>query len=298
MKDSNILFQRIYKGAALIPFFAFLLVSSPLQSEDAKEKITTQRGDEIHTPQNYDSTKSYPFILGLHGYGSNGGGQKWFFKFEDLAEEYQFIYATPSGLNKSWNATDACCDWRNSNDDSKYLRSLIELAVEKYNVDKSRIYITGLSNGGFMSYRMAHDHSDLIAGIVPFAGVGFNTWPSSPSNPIHILNIHGNKDKVIKWDGGLINKVQYPSVKDNFAAWAKFNHCKQIESDEPEIIDATSSVPGKNTKITKYSDSKNSVQMEFWEINNGPHVTPLNKQTLKRVVEWMLKNPKVKINPE
>ena len=59
----------------------------------------------------------------------------------------------------------------------------------------------GLSNGGFMSYRMAHDHSDLITGIVPFAGVGLINGQIL-REPVSILHIHGTKDRTIKWAGG------------------------------------------------------------------------------------------------
>ena len=79
-------------------------------------------------------------------------------------------------------------------------------AMKEYNIDKKRVFVTGLSNGGFMSYRMAHDHSDLITAIVPFAGVGFDQWPTNPKNPVSVLHLHGTKDKTIKWACGELPK--------------------------------------------------------------------------------------------
>ena len=146
-----------------------------IESRSSKSGGEKTRDDKIEVPKDYDPKKKYPFILSLHGYGSSSRGQLRFFPLEDLAEKHDFIYCAPDAVDRSWNATEACCDWRGKVDDSTYLRALIESAVRKYSIDRSRIYVTGLSNGGFMSYRMAHDHSDLIAAIVPLLG-----WATKP----------------------------------------------------------------------------------------------------------------------
>ncbi|MBO93776.1 MAG: hypothetical protein CMI32_02610, partial [Opitutales bacterium] len=90
------------------------------------------RDDKIKVPKDYDPKKRYPFILSLHGYGSSSRGQLRFFPLEELAEKHDFIYSAPDAVDRSWNATEACCDWRGKVDDSKYLRGLIESAVKKY----------------------------------------------------------------------------------------------------------------------------------------------------------------------
>lgn len=285
--------NRVAGGLKVIGIVLALVMGflSPVEVR-ADKAASGNRSDKIYLPDNYDATKSYPFVLSLHGYGSNGKGQQWFFPLKALSNEYGFIYASPDGLRKSWNATDACCDWRDENNDSQYLRSLIEKAISDYNIDKKRIFVMGLSNGGFMSYRMAHDHADLIAGIVPFAGVGYHEWPSNPAGHVHVLNIHGTADKVIKWDGGLINEKKYPSVKDNFNKWIDFNKCRPVQASDLEIIDSTKSVVGEETKIQCWINPDKSISMQLWEIVKGPHVTPLNQSARKRVIEWMFANPK------
>jgi len=107
------------------------------RSRRSVDEDAAKRDDKIHIPKDYDSKKKYPFILTLHGYTSSGHGQLRFFPLEKLAEKYDFIYCAPDGIDRSWNATDACCDWSGSVDDSKYLRNLILKAMKKYNIDKS-----------------------------------------------------------------------------------------------------------------------------------------------------------------
>jgi polyhydroxybutyrate depolymerase len=195
-------------------------------------------------------------------------------------------------LQRSWNASNACCDWANKNDDSAYLRGLILHAQEKFSVDKKRVYVTGLSNGGFMSYRMAYDHADLVTAIVPFAGVGFKRWPGKPKNPVSVLHVHGTKDNVIKWKGGSIIGRPYPSAQENFKNWRLFNQCDQ-EVDASKIkIDLARTVRGAETTVTRFKNKAGTVTSELWQVNNGGHVTPPSKAARERIIKWMLAQSK------
>ena len=250
------------------------------------------RNYKIITPKNYDPKKKYPFILSLHGFGSSGPGHKRFFPLGDLAEKHGFLYCFPSGLDRSWNATNACCDFRNKYDDSAYLRNLILWAQKKYSIDKNKVYVTGLSNGGFMSYRMAQDHADLIAAIVPFAGVGFKNWPKQPKNPLSVLHIHGTKDSTIKWKGGSITARVYPSAEENFENWRRFNKCDKAVDASNEKIDLARWVSGKETTITRFTNKVGTVTTELWKVNGGGHVTPPTAEARERIIKWMFAQSK------
>jgi len=262
------------------------------RTRQSGEDKPAKRDDKIHVPKDYDPKKKYPFILTLHGYTSNGRGQLGFFPLGRLAEKYDFIYSAPDGIDRSWNATDACCDRQGKVDDSTYLRSLILKAMKEYNIDKKRVYITGLSNGGFMGYRMAHDHSDLITAIVPFAGVGFDKWPSNPKNPVSVLHIHGTRDRTIKWGGGGLRSARYPSAEDNFAKWRVFNQCEKKTDTSDLKIDLDRKVDGAETKVVRYESKDGKVVTELWEVVDGGHVTPPRSAARERIIKWMLARSK------
>jgi polyhydroxybutyrate depolymerase len=177
-------------------------------------------------------------------------------------------------------------------DDSKYLRSLILKAMKEYNIDRKRVYITGLSNGGFMSYRMAHDHSDLVTAIVPFAGVGFDKWPSNPKNPVSVLHIHGTRDRTIKWRGGGLRSARYPSAEDNYAKWRVFNQCEKKTDTSDLKIDLDRKVDGAETKVVRYESKDGKVVTELWEVVDGGHVTPPRSAARERIIKWMLARSK------
>lgn len=271
------------KSTLAILIFAAAL---PLAAED--KPWGNPRKYKVHTPKGYDAKKKYPLIISLHGFTSSGVGQAAFFPLRDLADKHGFLFSYPNGIGRSWNATNACCDWGNKNDDSTYLRNFILWAMERYSVDKKRVYLTGLSNGGFMCYRMAHDHSDLITAIAPVAGVGFKNWPGKPKHPVSVLHIHGTRDNVIKWKGGHILARAYPSAEENFKNWRLFNQCeKQIETGD-EKIDLARNVRGAETSVTRFTNKDESLVSELWRVENGGHVTPPSAEARERIVKWLL----------
>ena len=114
-------------------------------------------------------------------------------------------------------------------DDAAYLRRLIETVQARWPVDPRRVYVLGHSNGGYMSHRMACEHADLVAGIVSLAGAAFddpvNIDPAlarcKPSEPVHILEIHGEEDGTVLYAGG--RPVNTPSARETVAGWAVRN---------------------------------------------------------------------------
>ena len=123
----------------------------------------------VHVPSSYDGTTPVPLLLLLHGYTNTGAQVESYLQFVPVAEAMGMVYLHPDGTEdilgfQFWNATDACCDLFGSGvDDSTYLRALIDEVRSQYVIDDRRVYVAGHSNGGFMSYRMACDHADIVA---------------------------------------------------------------------------------------------------------------------------------------
>jgi poly(3-hydroxybutyrate) depolymerase len=194
-----------------------------IPSEDVIESDTSpgpppfylggKRPANYFMPFDYDGATPVPMLIALHGYGSNATSFEAYFQLGEVTKTSGVLLVVPQGTTNPggsnfWNATDGCCNVYNSPvDDVAYLSELIEEAQLYFNVDPKRIYLVGHSNGGFMSYRMACDRSDLIAGIVNFAGA---TWsdPADCGNPdpVAILHVHGVFDAVIPYNGLISNE--------------------------------------------------------------------------------------------
>jgi polyhydroxybutyrate depolymerase len=219
---------------------------------------------------------------------------------KSLADEKGFIFCIPDGLqdssnNQRWNATDACCGPRNDlPDDSKYLREVIDSAIKKFSMDRKRIYSMGLSNGGFMSYRMAYDHSDILAAIAPIAGVGYKDKNKViPKHPVHVLHIHGTGDAVVPFEGGNWGGPHFPGAVENLRNWAEYNKCNKEEEPKVRSIDLDNTIRGNDTTIIRLMNEKNNCTVELWKMHGSAHVIAFNLEAKRKVVDWLLDHPKV-----
>ena len=256
----------------------------------------------VHVPPSYDPGTPMPLVLLLHGYTSSGAIQESYMQFTPLADEFGFLYLHPDGrietggdANRFWSGTDACCNFYGApDDDDDYLMDLINEMKWQYNVDPLRVYLIGHSNGGFMSYRMACDHSDTIAAIASLAGATFfDPLDCQPTEPVHVLQIHGTSDGTILYAGGDIIGTDYPGAVDTVEQWAAKNGCAIVADTSAPDIDLEANLAGTETTVTRYivtCDPGGSA--ELWTIVGGSHVPALSATFSRQVVEFLYAHPK------
>lgn len=254
----------------------------------------------VHVPPSYDPEVPTPLLFLLHGYGANGAAQESYFQFLPLADEYGLIYLYPNGTvdnggSRFWNATDACCNFYGSAvDDSGYLLALVDEIKAQLNVDPLRVFFTGHSNGGFMSYRMACDHPETIAAIASLAGATFyDPADCSPASPVHVLQIHGTADTVVLYEGGVF-QVPYPGAVETVEQWAQFGGCEIFGVVTPPPLDLDAGIPGDETTVYRYdTDCHPNGSAELWSIEGGSHSPYLSDNFAPLVLEFLLDHPKV-----
>ncbi len=250
------------------------------------QDIDFGRGDVlVKIPTTYSDSDSFPLIILLHGYSSSGQRIDNYFKVGSLVDDYRFLFVAPDGTrepsgrrNRFWNATEACCNFFDVEvDDSSYIRSIIEEMQKVYNVDDRRIYLIGHSNGGFMSYRMAYEHSDKISAIVSLAGANHREQRDPPPNAVHILQIHGTNDRTIDFQGGDTSEYfngrggRYPGALRSVRRWADYNGCVETGAGR-ELRDLEASLPGHETGVLKFEiGCKDGGSAELWTMASGVH---------------------------
>jgi polyhydroxybutyrate depolymerase len=253
----------------------------------------------IHVPDSYDSGQPAPLILLLHGYSITGANQEAYMKFLPLAETYGFLYAHPDGLldqtgNPYWNGTDACCDFFGTGvDDAGYLRALIDEVKWQLNVDGRRVYLVGHSNGGFMAYRMACEHADVIAAVATLAGATyFDPGACNPTQPVSVLQVHGTLDTVIPYAGGVIGSVAFPGAVGSVERWASYDGCSPVVDSSAAALDLVSSIPGAESTVTRYVDAcAPSGMAELWTMVGADHSPSLTIAFAETVVQWFYAHP-------
>ena len=237
---------------------------------------------KIHVPAKYDSKVAAPLLIALHGGGGDMSYQSndKFYKQISKSEENGFIVVFPNGFSKfnsgkfaTWNAGKCCGDARDKNiDDVGFIKEMITKIEGQLNIDKNKIFATGMSNGAMMSYRLACELSDTIKGIAAVAGTD-NVVECSPKNPISILHIHAKNDDHVLFNGGSGKSLsdnkekvtEFSSVPVTIAKWVKLNGC----SDSPKRV---LTVPG--AYCDSYVGCKGNAEVKLCVTDSGAHSWP------------------------
>jgi polyhydroxybutyrate depolymerase len=272
-----------------------------LDEEDCAAPIDLGRGQvPVYIPEGYDPKTPAPLVVLLHGYAATGLLEELYLRLRPLADELGFLYAFPDGTTDRvglhfWNATDACCDEFDTGvDDSAYLTQLIRQIRSQCSVDKRRIGLVGHSNGGFMAYRMACDHARLISAVASFAGATYeDPKDCSPSEPVHVLQVHGTADDRIFYDGGKIFGTSYPGAEETTEIWADYNGCAIEPEDASQRMNSVRNVAGRETVLTTVgARCEEGGSSELWTIRKGGHIPLLTGEFRESLAEWVVGHPK------
>ena len=241
------------------------------------------RETTLRMPGNHDFSRPLPLVISLHGYSNNGAFNAAYMHHIDSIHENEHLLIYPDGtMNwlgmRYWNATDACCNLFDYDvDDVDYLTSLIDEAVQNYGADPDGVVVTGLSNGGFMSHRMACDAGNSIRAIVALNGVTWNDFSDCvDTGRPDILHVHSTDDGVIQYDGGTVAfGGEHPSALETVGYWSNRSGCdstwtylgsRDLSGDDG--IDETDEF--------EFLNCNSGNRVAHWRINGGGHVPPLN----------------------
>lgn len=197
-----------------------------------------QRSALVYVPSNYDASVPAPLLLVFHGGGGNADGAQRMAQLTPLADKHRFIVVYPNGSGVlrdrllTWNTWN-CCGYALTQqvDDVGFVRDLIALLKGRYPIDSSRIFATGISNGGMMAHKLGCELSEQIAAIAPIAGA-LNTDACAPGEPVSVVIFHGTDDQYVLFQGGK-NTKRFPgadprvdkSVAHAFSTWSTLNKC-------------------------------------------------------------------------
>ncbi len=180
-----------------------------------------------------------PVVVVLHGGLQTPGGVADMTGFDREAERQGFLAVYPAGVGRTFDA-GVCCGpaKRLGVDDVGFVRDLLGHLATRYDMDPSRVYATGISNGGLLAYRLACELPDVFAAVAPVAAT--LVGQCDPSSPVSILHIHGLRDRNIPFGGGFgpsgLQKVDWPPVLAGVDRWRRIDRCERnpvVDRDGP-----------------------------------------------------------------
>jgi polyhydroxybutyrate depolymerase len=257
----------------ILLFTGFVFSSSAQQTINAS--IThdgIERDYILYVPEIYDGSTAVPLVLNFHGFGSGASQQMFYGDFRDIADTEGFLLVHPEGTtligNQFWNV--GFPGLSSTIDDVGFTEALIDELATLYTIDLDRVYATGMSNGGFMSFLLACQLSEKIAAVASVTGsMTQDTFDDCNAQlPTPVLQIHGTEDDVVSYNE---NNLSLP-IPDVISYWVDHNNC--------ETTPTTTTLPdvdvsdGSTIEYSVYEDGDNGITTEHMKVIGGGHTWP------------------------
>lgn len=232
------------------------------------------------SPEGIDRAKPAPLLLVLHGSAGSGEDMMTVTRrgFERLADKEKFIVVYPDALERRWN------DQGGTVDDVAFLLAIVDKLVADGLVDKTRVFVTGISNGGMMAQRLACEQAERIAGIATVAGGLSEPLQATckPTRPLPVLVIHGTEDPIVPWAGGAVAGFEdfgkVLSARETAKFWAANNRCGDggVIAAEPD----RDPKDGTRVKMEVFASCPAGAAVRLAAVEGGGHTWPGGYQYL------------------
>lgn len=233
----------------------------------------------VHVPPRDAPAAPMPVVLAFHGGGANAASMMAFSGLNAKADEAGFVVAYPEGTGRlermlTFNAGN-CCGQAAARaiDDVAYTRHVLDDLEGIANVDRRRVFATGMSNGGMMAYRLAAEMSDRIAAIAPVSGP-MGTEDCRPGRAVSVMHFHGDADEFAPFHGGTgrgPSGTDFFSVDHSIEAWVEANGCRKSPTTThlPDRED-----DGTTVKQVRYDSGHDGAEVVLVVIEGGGHTWP------------------------
>ncbi len=153
-----------------------------------------ERSFIVYLPVGYNKVGKMSMIFAIHGGNGTPEGMINIANFKSIADIEKVVLVYPAGIQKNWNDGRPTTPNQLGINDVSFCNQLCDYMINNYSVDGTKIFATGISNGGFMSSRLGCELSNRIAAIaVDAATIEATTIASNcnPSRPVPAMYIHG-----------------------------------------------------------------------------------------------------------
>lgn len=241
-----------------------------------------KRGYLLYVPASYDRARPTPLVISLHGGATWPAVQRDITRWNRVAAEHGFIVVYPegSGLHrghhggrqKRWNVNMG----RGLQRDVQFISDLIDRLQATYNIDPTRIYADGLSNGGGMAFVLSCTLSDRIAAVGMVGSAQTLPWSwCKDERPVPMINFHGTADTFTPYRGGMSmvsHNHSFPGVAAWTSNWARRNRCSPAPVEKRVADD-----------VTRIEYTNCTAPVLLYRIERGGHTWPRGKPMPK----WM-----------
>jgi polyhydroxybutyrate depolymerase len=225
----------------------------------------------LYVPSSYDRTTPTPLVISMHGAGLWGAAQREMSRWNEVAERHGLIVVYPSGAAggglRIWHVDRGPGLMK----DVRFISELIDTLEAAYNIDPTRIYADGLSNGGGMAFVLSCTLSDRIAAVGMVAAAQLLPWSwCTDHRPVPMIEFHGTADPVTPYNGGRkwVAPELFPSIPTWTASWARRNRCGTSPIEAVVAADVTR---------LEYTNCADDAAVVLFRVQGGGHSWPGGK---------------------
>lgn len=270
------------------------IISAPAEKPSEQKTITLTvdgivRSCVVYLPTGYNNAGKMPMIFAIHGGSGTPEGMMKIADFKTIADRDKVVLVYPAGIEKNWNDGRPTTPNQMGINDVKFFNQMCDYMIANYAVDGSRIFATGISNGGFMSSRLGCELSNRIAAIAVDAATMEATTIApncKPGKSVPVMYIHGTSDTFVPFNGGAMTAggTAGGTVLSHFQVidqWVVLNGCNPTPTitDVPDIAN-----DGTTIKKRVYSNGTNSSEVVSYVVLNGGHTWPQGYQYLSEAI--------------
>ena len=173
-----------------------------------------------------DLPEKAPMVISMHGASQDANYQMNQTHWNEVADTAKILVVYPQGNGNFWDISGS--------GDVKFIETIMKTMQKKYHVDKNRIYISGFSMGGMMTYHCMTKLGSVVAAFGPVSGIPVDYRDPVVVRKVPIMHIHGTGDDVVKWGGDPNHAAGgYGRIDDYVKKWAAAEGC---DVEHPEVI--------------------------------------------------------------
>jgi polyhydroxybutyrate depolymerase len=226
----------------------------------------------LYVPKSYSPAKAVPLVISIHGYGGSPTEQRNVSGWDKLADQYGFIVVYPSGTDfpRHWRASGTSDSYK----DVDFISALLDKIEANYNIDSSRVYVNGHSNGGGMTFMLSCTLADRLAAVGSVSGAYLYPWNKCQTGrAVPLIAFHGTGDPIVPFIGGPSKMFDYPfpDIPSWISQYVAHNGCTAAA----QTIMQTTEVTG-----VEYGGCQQNGDVVFYTIAGAGHGWPGSKSLL------------------
>lgn len=228
------------------------------------------RNYKVYLPVNFNPFGTYSLVINMHGYTSTAAAQEAYTDFNVIADSANIIVVYPDGISNSWNSGWSS-PYHSGVNDVGFISALIDTMLLNYPINSCKVYAIGMSNGGFMSHRLACELENKIAAIAGVTGMLADSvaFYCQTTRTVPIMQIQGNNDPVVNFNG---SAFAYRSYNDMITWWYNHNGC--ISSPTIFNYPNINLIDNSTAELSIFNNCNGNSKIYALKILNGGHTWP------------------------